>query len=97
MRKTFLLPAALAIGLVVVAPQSASAHSLSLASISLSERIMFADLAAKKAVPGGHPTAIARKVFNGSPVWRVTIARGGRYWWVVVNTETFSVVKTLRI
>lgn len=84
----------LALGYGTMAPVVASAaHS----PISLSERVMFADQAAKRAVPGAHPTAVTRARLNGIPVWKVTMERGGKFWLVVVNGQTYSVMNTTKI
>ena len=99
MRKKMHFAAALMLssGLTAMLPDDVHAANLSPASISLSERILFADLAAEKAVGGGHPVAIARTRLNGIDVWRVSIDRKGQYWWVFVDTHSYRVLKTVRI
>ncbi len=99
MRKKFSLAASviLASGLMTVLPAQIHAQSSAPASISLSERILFADLAAENAVGGGHPVAVTRGRLNGTDVWKVNIDYKGQYWQVFVNQNNYSVLKTMRV
>ena len=97
-RQSFSLAASILLGMGLISVLPAPAvHAQSPASISLSERILFADLAAEQAVGGGHPVAVIRSRLNGISVWKVTIDSHGRYWQVFVNTNTYAVVKTVRL
>ncbi len=65
--------------------------------LPLSERIQYADIAAKNAVGGGHVTSLSADTVQGQEVWKVTVSHQGQKMQVVLLQSNDSVLSTTQV